>query len=136
MPCIERRLASSRLIVTSSIMWSSTLQTNTLPPLSSETTLSSIQVVAQPSGSPPDKPPASTEISEQKGDILIRYLWYRRTDSIHDMRGVNTGALSHQNKSLEKCLQTAERGKVEVPGVLPLEAPKLLLFHFLWERPP
>ena len=51
------------------------------------------------------------EATEQKGDILIRDLWQNRTDSIHDMRVVNTDAKSHSTKPPEKCLQEAERGK-------------------------
>ena len=37
-----------------------------------------------------------------KGDILIRDLWMQRTDSIHDIRVVNTDVVSHQSKTPEK----------------------------------
>ena len=49
------------------------------------------------------------ETSYQKINLRIRYLWQRGMDSIHDMHAVNTSILSHQNKSPEKCLLTAEK---------------------------
>ena len=39
------------------------------------------------------------------------YLWTQGTDSIHDMRVVNTDAVSYQSKTPEKCMETAEREK-------------------------
>ena len=60
---------------------------------------------------PPDVTTAAPEVTEQKGDLLIRDLWQQRTDSVHHMRVVNTDALSYVRRSPEKCLQEAERGK-------------------------
>ena len=54
---------------------------------------------------------AAPEVTEQKGDLLIRYLWQQGTDSVHDMCGVNTDTLLYIRRSPEKCLQEAERGK-------------------------
>ena len=54
---------------------------------------------------------AEPEVTEQKGDLLIRDLWKQGTDSVHDMRVVNTDALSYVCRSLENCLHEAERGK-------------------------
>ena len=51
------------------------------------------------------------DFTEQKGDLLIRDLWQNGTDSVHDMRVVNTDAKSHTAKTPDKCLQVAERGK-------------------------
>ena len=51
------------------------------------------------------------EVTEQKGDLLIPDLWQQGTNSIHDMRVVNTDAPTHQKKDSEKCLHKAERGK-------------------------
>ena len=51
------------------------------------------------------------EVTEQKGDLLIRDLWQQGTDSVHDMRVVNTDAPTHQKKDPEKCLHGAEWGK-------------------------
>ena len=51
------------------------------------------------------------EVMEQKDDLLIRDLWQNGTDSVHDMRVVNTYAKSHHAKDPERCLQEAERGK-------------------------
>ena len=51
------------------------------------------------------------EATEQKGDLLIRDLWQNGTDSVHDMRVVNTDAKSHLAKPPDKCLQEAERAK-------------------------
>ena len=51
------------------------------------------------------------DVTEQKGNLLIRDLWQNGTDSVHKMRVVNTDAKSHMTKDLEKCLQEAERGK-------------------------
>ena len=50
-------------------------------------------------------------MSKQKENLLIHKLWQEATDGIHYMHVVNTDTLSHQNKSLDNCLQTAEREK-------------------------
>ena len=50
------------------------------------------------------------EVTEQKGDLLIRDLWQQGTDSDHDMRFVNTDALLYVRKTPEKCLHKAEKG--------------------------
>ena len=42
--------------------------------------------------------PAAPEVTEQKGDLLIRDLWQQGTDSVHNMRVVNTNALSYLKK--------------------------------------
>ena len=55
-----------------------------------------------------DSPPEATE---QKGDLLIRDLWANGTDSVHDMRVVNTDANSSWERSLDKFLEEAETGK-------------------------
>ena len=51
------------------------------------------------------------EVTEQKVDLVIRDLWQQGTDSVHNMRVVNTDALSYILKKPEKCLREAERGK-------------------------
>ena len=38
------------------------------------------------------------EVTEQKGDLLIHDLWQQETDSVHNMRFVNTDALAHRTK--------------------------------------
>ena len=38
------------------------------------------------------------EATEQKGDLLIRDIWNNGTDSVHNMRVVNTDAKSHMSK--------------------------------------
>ena len=50
------------------------------------------------------------EATEQKGDLLIHDLWQNGTESVHDMRVVNTYDKTHYVKTPEKCLQEAERG--------------------------
>ena len=60
------------------------------------------------SGQTAAQPP---EVTEQKGDLLIRDLWQQGTESVHDMHVVNTDAPTHQKKDSEKCLHEAERGK-------------------------
>ena len=42
--------------------------------------------------------PAAPDVTDQKGDLLIRYLWKQGTDSVHDMRVVNTDALTYRMK--------------------------------------
>ena len=42
------------------------------------------------------------EVTEQKGDLLIREIWQNGTDSVHDMRVVNTYAKSHRTKYQER----------------------------------
>ena len=51
------------------------------------------------------------EVTEQKGDLLIRDLWQQGTDSVHDMRVVNIEAPTHRTKDPVKCLHEAEREK-------------------------
>ena len=68
---------------------------------------------AQPAGprnstTPGISPPEATK---QKGDLLIRDLWANGTDSVHDMRVVNTDAKSYWERSIDKCLEEADRGK-------------------------
>ena len=56
-------------------------------------------------GAPP------SEVTEQKGDLLIPDLWQNGMDSVHNIRVVNTDAKSHIAKAPEKCLQEGKRGK-------------------------
>ena len=51
------------------------------------------------------------EVTEQKGDLLIRDVWKNGTDSVHNIRVVKTDASSHSAKTPEKCIHVAERGK-------------------------
>ena len=53
----------------------------------------------------------SQDEEELKEDILIKYLWRQGTDSIHDMRVVNTDTASYQYKNPNKCLETADKEK-------------------------
>ena len=46
---------------------------------------------------------------EQKGDILIRYLFQKRKETSHDMCVRNTGASSYPNRTLAKCLQVVAK---------------------------
>ena len=52
-----------------------------------------------------------SEVTEQKGNLLIWDLWQQGTDSVHNMCVVNTYALTHRTKDPEKCLHETERGK-------------------------
>ena len=63
-----------------------------------------------PSGStnPVDTPP---EAMEQKRDLLLRDLWQNGTDSVHNMRVVNTDEKSYWEKSPKRYLEEAERSK-------------------------
>ena len=58
------------------------------------------------SGKGKEAPP--TEEGEEKGDLLIQDLWTQGTDSIHNMRVVNTDVVSYQYKTPEKFLETSE----------------------------
>ena len=60
---------------------------------------------------PTSETPAAPEVTEQKGDLLIQDFWQQRTNSVHDMRVVNTNTLTYQSKAPEKCLHEAEQGK-------------------------
>ena len=44
-----------------------------------------------------------------EGDLLIRYLYTKGTDSIHNMRVVNNDSTSYQSKTPEKFLETAKK---------------------------
>ena len=48
---------------------------------------------------------------EQKVNLLIHDLWQNGTDSVHNMRVVNTGAKSHLEKPPEKCMKEAKSAK-------------------------
>ena len=50
-----------------------------------------------------------SEKGGEKGDILIQDLWTKETDVIHDMRVMNTDAVSYQSKTPKKFLETSER---------------------------
>ena len=50
------------------------------------------------------------EATKEKEDLLICDLRQNGTDSVHNMRVVNTDAKSHSMKTPEKCLQDVERG--------------------------
>ena len=54
---------------------------------------------SQSMGSLLNNPYVALDHSEQKGDLLICDLWKIGTDSIHDVRAVNTDTLSYHNKS-------------------------------------
>ena len=54
------------------------------------------------------------EATEQKRYLPIYDLWQNGTNSVHNMRVVNTDAKSHSGKTPEKCLQEAERAKKRV----------------------
>ena len=58
-----------------------------------------------------DATTSAPEVTEQKGDLLIRDLWQQGTDSVYDMRVVNTDALSYVQKTPKKGLHESERGK-------------------------
>ena len=60
---------------------------------------------------PTRKTTAMPEVTEQKGDLLLRDLWQQGTVSFHDMLVVNTDAKSYWGRSPEKCLEDAERAK-------------------------
>ena len=51
------------------------------------------------------------EAMEYKGDLLIRDLCHNETDSVHDMRIVNTDAKAQSAKPPEKCFQEANGAK-------------------------
>ena len=55
-------------------------------------------VTTDQAGAPPP------EVTEHKGNLLIRDLWKNGTDSAHNMRVVNTDAKSHMEKEPDKCL--------------------------------
>ena len=38
------------------------------------------------------------EVTEQKGNLLIWDLWKQGTDNVHNMRVLNTDALTHRTK--------------------------------------
>ena len=42
----------------------------------------------------------SKDEGDMKGDILIRDLWMQGTDGIHDVRVVNSDAVSHRSQNL------------------------------------
>ena len=69
---------------------------------------------AGPSGSIDRDGTAPPEATEQKGGLLIRDLYQIGTDSVHNMRVVNTDATSQRTKDPERCLQDAERGKKQM----------------------
>ena len=55
-----------------------------------------------------------SEVTEQKGDLLICDLWQQGADSVHDMRVVNTATLMHRTKDTPRCLHKEDRGKKQM----------------------
>ena len=51
------------------------------------------------------------EVTEQKGNLLIRELWQQGIDSVHNMWFVNTDAPMHRGKDPARCPHKAERGE-------------------------
>ena len=47
------------------------------------------------------------EVTEQKGNLLIHELWQQGTDSVHNMRVVNTDAPTHRTKDPARCMHEA-----------------------------
>ena len=58
------------------------------------------------SNKPVAQPP---EVTEQKGDLLIRDLWQQGIDSVHDMHVVNNNAPTLRTKDPVWCLHEVER---------------------------
>ena len=50
-----------------------------------------------------------TEATKQKGNLLIRELWKKGTNSVHDMRVVNTDAKYYMKKTPERCLHDSTK---------------------------
>ena len=53
------------------------------------------------------------EDSEQKGGLIIGYLWQKGTDSIHDMCVVNNDTISYLEISPDKCFYIAHKEKIK-----------------------
>ena len=51
------------------------------------------------------------EATKQKGKLMLRDLWNNGTDSVHNMRVVNTDAKSYWEKSPEKYMEEVEKSK-------------------------
>ena len=51
--------------------------------------------------------PTTRRGGEGDGELLIQDLWTHGTEIIHDIRVVNTDAISYQSKTTKKCLETA-----------------------------
>ena len=66
---------------------------------------------SRPSGSTDRDGMPPPEATEQKGDLLIRDLWKNGTDSVHDMRGMNTDAKSHSEKNSREVFAGGGEGK-------------------------
>ena len=69
---------------------------------------------AKPDSSTATKSTVATpplEVTEQKGDLLIRDLWQNGTASVNGMHVLKTDSKSHLANTPEKCLQEAERAK-------------------------
>ena len=47
------------------------------------------------------------EVTEQKGDLLIRDIWQQGTDIVHDMRVMNTDTPMHRTKDPVRCVHKA-----------------------------
>ena len=68
---------------------------------------------AKPAGPSDTTYPDDTlpDATEQKGELLLRDLCQNGTDSVHDMRVVNTDAKSYRENSPKKCMEEAEKSK-------------------------
>ena len=110
-PSTEIMEASSQRVTTRYVMGSPTLRSKALNPIHVHDdpniyTGRSVRVRKDNiKGSP------SKYVGELKGGLLIRDLCIHCTDSIHDMRVVNTDATSYHSKSPKNCLETTEKAK-------------------------
>ena len=64
--------------------------------------------LARPTHAPTKK---KSESKEHKVNLLIRDLCQKGTDSVHDMRAINTESKYHLDKKPWKCLQEADRAR-------------------------
>ena len=69
---------------------------------------------AQPSGNTSSQSKSNTEVTEQKGDLLIRGLCQNGIDSVYGMHVLNTDTKSYLVKTPEKCIQEEERANKKI----------------------
>ena len=85
---------------------------------------------AQPSGNTSSQSKSNTEVTEQKGDLLIRGLRQNEIDSVYGMHVLNTDTKSYLAKTPEKFIQEEERANKKIYLQVCLQKCPLFLTFF------
>jgi len=93
------------------------------------------QIINTSHDAAPTKQEKSSNLNDNKGDVMIRWLWKKMTQAILDIRVTDLDAKSYCSKTVEKVLATQEREKKKkLPRRLPRTMKELftICLHYRW----